>query len=677
MRTCAVVSKWAVAKYSVAQASGLLVLMGALGACQHRPVAAPRPDTHLRVEKLVVNFIQAWRDDVSAAVPGSPLHARRLGSAVSEERMRTVAESLAVFQDMRAVCGSNRTLEEGGSFNSWFAPLLQELFPRIRLPRSELPGYCAYWGLERQRAHTLVQQVELELPAITAGRLRALRMALLDSLRAAPAAAPVDTVTIGQITRFAIDAARPDVALPLVQSCATTRVFCRELEALLAYATGALPTADSLFSLARASRRTACDEGLAYLLADFESVASPCGETALSPAQQEQLWWAADPLWTTAYNERRVEHERRRLDHTLRVQVGRDEFLDYTRPPYVSSARAFHLRYGQPTAFRSRTESGNDRTRITWFYGETLDKRRLIGAFNYSLDRRATIPPTTVWNAPYRTTAGDWMLEEYRADRFQNTWPREHARFAFELSTSSELQVTRFRRDSGQLIVASAAAPRSPRTRTGAEVYRSIGIWMPSPDLRMQVSGNGAGVRIRVPCRDGVLSFEVESAPTVWWRTRTGVPALSDCGESVSLSDVLVTDPRLARNTTIDEIPSSRIRSSLSVPRDSAVLGLFFEVYGVRSGDDVAITLSFRPRERGGLLTWLSDVIVSGSRGRMSDGSITWSLPAVAAAPGVPYGIATDLDMRAAPRGSYDLTISIVTAGRRATSAPRTVVISR
>ena len=163
----------------------------------------------------------------------------------------------------------------------------------------------------------------------------------------------------------------------------------------------------------------------------------------------------------------------------------------------------------------------------------------------------------------------------------------------------------------------------------------------------------------------------------MWWRSRTGVPALNDCGESVSLSDVLVTDPRLARNTTIDEIPSSRIRSSLSVPRDSAVLGLFFEVYGVRSGDDVAITLSFRPRERGGLLTWLSDVIVSGSRGRMSDGSITWSLPAVAAALGVPYGIATDLDMRAAPRGSYDLTISIVTAGRRATSAPRTVVISR
>jgi hypothetical protein len=167
---------------------------------------------------------------------------------------------------------------------------------------------------------------------------------------------------------------------------------------------------------------------------------------------------------------------------------------------------------------------------------------------------------------------------------------------------------------------------------------------MPSPDLRVQGFGNGESARIRVPCRDGVLSFEVECVPTVWWRTRTGVPALSDCGESVSVS---------------------------------AVLGLFFEVYGVRSGDDVAITLSFRPRERGGLLTWLSDVIVSGSRGRMSDGSLTWSLPAVAAAPGVPYGIATDLDMRAAPRGSYDLTISIVTAGRRATSAPRTVVISR
>lgn len=200
---------------------------------------------------------------------------------------------------------------------------------------------------------------------------------------------------------------------------------------------------------------------------------------------------------------------------------------------------------------------------------------------------------------------------------------------------------------------------------------------MPSPQVRVQQPGNADGVRMAVPCRDGVLSFEVEGAPAVWWRSRTGVPALSDCAEPVSVSDVLITDPRLTRNTTLDEIPSSRIRSSLGIPRDSAVLGLFFEVYGVRPGDDVAITLGFRPRERGGLLTWLSDVIVSGNRGRMSDGTITWSLPAVAATPGVPYGIATDLDMRAAPRGSYDLTISVVTAGRRAASAPRTVVISR
>jgi hypothetical protein len=112
-----------------------------------------------------------------------------------------------------------------------------------------------------------------------------------------------------------------------------------------------LPTADSLFSLARASRRTACDEGLAYLLADFERVASPCGETALSPAQQEQLWWAADPLWTTAYNGRCVEHERRRLDHALRVQVGRDEFLDYTRPP-MSPPRVLSTRgMGNPPPF--------------------------------------------------------------------------------------------------------------------------------------------------------------------------------------------------------------------------------------------------------------------------------------------------------------------------------------
>ncbi len=36
------------------------------------------------------------------------------------------------------------------------------------------------------------------------------------------------------------------MALPLVQSCARTHVFCRVLEALLAYATAAVPTAGSM-----------------------------------------------------------------------------------------------------------------------------------------------------------------------------------------------------------------------------------------------------------------------------------------------------------------------------------------------------------------------------------------------------------------------------------------------
>jgi hypothetical protein len=675
MRTSAVASKWSFANYKVARAARLLAIIGALGACQRRPPEPPRPEVHRRVEELVVKYIQAWRDEVAVSIKGSLLYTPSMGRVVGEERMRTVAESLLVFQDMRAVCGSPRTPEQN-SYNTWFSWPFQELFARFRLPRSESTGYCPYWGPERQRAHTLVQHTELELPAATMGRVRALRMALLDSLRAIPDAGQVDSVTIGQITRFAIDAARPEMALPLVQSCAATRVFCRELEALLVYATGALSAADSLFAMARASRTAACDDALAFLLAEFENVSAPCGEGALSLAQQEQLWWAADPLWTTVYNERRIEHERRRLDHALRRQVRRDEFLDYTRAPYDSSSLAFQVRYGQPTAYRSR-HSGVDRTRGIWFQGETQDRRRLLGAFNYSFDRRATIPSPTVWSTPHRTTAGDWMLEEYRADRFRNPWPREHARFPFELSTSSELQVARFRRDSGQLIIASVAAPPSWRTRVGAEANRSVGIWMPSPQVRVQQYGTGDGVRMAVPCRDGVLSYEVEGAPARWWRSRTGVPALSDCAEPVSVSDVLITDPRLTRNTTLDEIPSSRIRSSLNVPRDSAVLGLFFEVYGVRPGDDVAITLGFRPRERGGLLTWLSDVIVSGSRGRMSDGTITWSLPAVAATAGVPYGIATDLDMRAAPRGGYDLTISVVTAGRRATSAPRTVVIAR
>ncbi|MCO4098811.1 MAG: hypothetical protein HEQ38_05260 [Gemmatimonas sp.] len=246
-----------------------LLLTGAL-ACRHPPAAPPRPEMQRRTERLVVEFIQTWRREMAAAtVPGSP-----------------------------------------------------------RLPPLASTGYCPYWGLERQRSHTLVQQVELEMPSASAAKVRALRLALLDSLRAVLIAEPLDSVTLGQLTRFAIDASRMELALPVVRSCAATRVFCLELEARLVYADGRLAAADSLFSAVRAFRRTVCDAGVSYLLAEFESVFDPCDAAALSPPQQERLWWAADPLWSTPYNERRIEHERRRLDHAMRLQVGRDEFLD-------------------------------------------------------------------------------------------------------------------------------------------------------------------------------------------------------------------------------------------------------------------------------------------------------------------------------------------------------------
>lgn len=658
------------------------LLLGGPLACRQQPATPPRPEAQLRTERLVVDFIQAWRREMAAAtVPGSPLFSVQYGSAVSEERMRTVAESLAVFQDMRSVCGSNKTREEG-NFNTFFSPLLQDLYPPLRLPRLASTGYCPFWGLERQRAHTLVQQVELEMPTANAAKVRGLRLALLDSLRAVLNAQPLDSVTLGQLTRYAIDASRIELALPVVRSCAATRVFCLELEARLVYADGRLPAADSLFSAARAARRTGCDAGLSYLLADFENVFDPCDAAALSQPQQEQLWWAADPLWTTPYNERRIEHERRRLDHAMRLQVGRDEFLDYTRESYTPSALAFHTRYGQATAFRTRADHRRlDRNpnRSLWFQGETPDKWRPIGAFNFSLDRVATIPPRGVWNAPQRTEAGDWMLATYGADRFRNPWPAEHARFPFSLATSTSVQVARFRRDGAQLLVAATAPPPSWQVR---DAEQSTGVWMSSPGTRVVQHGSVDGVHMAVPCEDGVLSFESErtgsgAGDAAWWRVRTGISTLPQCTDrkALSVSDLLVTVPRLARSSTLGAIPLSRVRPSLTLRRDSAAVGLFFEVYGTHASDSLSVTLAFRSRSQGGPLTWLTDALVPGSGGRVRDGSIAWRVPADTDPRVQPRSVTTDLDMRAAPPGRYDLTISIETAGGRAVSATRTIEI--
>ncbi len=556
-----------------------LLLTGAL-ACRQPPAAPPRPAMQRRTERLVVEFIQTWRREMAAAtVPGSP-----------------------------------------------------------RLPPLASTGYCPYWGLERQRSHTLVQQVELEMPSASAAKVRALRLALLDSLRAVLIAEPLDSVTLGQLTRFAIDASRIELALPVVRSCSATRVFC----------------------------------------AEFESVFDPCDAAALSPPQQEQLWWAADPLWSTPYNERRIEHERRRLDHVMRLQVGRDEFLDYTRESYVTSALAFHVRYGQATAFRARSDHRRDRSGgAHWHQGDTPDKLRPRGAFNFSRDRVATIPPRAVWNAPQRTEAGDWVLGTNRSDRFRNPWPAEHARFPFSIATSTSVQVARFRRNGVQLLLAATAPPPSFPSRNSEQ---STGVWMSSPGTRVVQRGSVDGVQIAVPCEDGVLSFESERleagvGATAWWRVRTGVSTLPDCADSetMSVSDLLVTVPRLARSSTLDAVSLSRVRPSLTLRRDSAAVGLFFEVYGTHARDSLSVTLAFRSRSQGGALAWLTDAIVPGSSGRVRDGSIAWRLPADTGQPAQPRSVTTDLDMRTAPPGRYDLTITIETAGGRAVSATRTI----
>ncbi|WP_396213727.1 hypothetical protein [Gemmatimonas sp.] len=203
---------------------------------------------------------------------------------------------------------------------------------------------------------------------------------------------------------------------------------------------------------------------------------------------------------------------------------------------------------------------------------------------------------------------------------------------------------------------------------------------MSSPGTRVVQRGSVDGVQIAVPCEDGVLSFESERleagvGATAWWRVRTGVSTLPDCADSetMSVSDLLVTVPRLARSSTLDAVSLSRVRPSLTLRRDSAAVGLFFEVYGTHARDSLSVTLAFRSRSQGGALAWLTDAIVPGSSGRVRDGRIAWRLPAETGQPAHLRSVTTDLDMRTAPPGRYALTITIETAGGRAVSATRTI----
>lgn len=621
---------------------------------------SPASSQAQRSQLAVHRFVEQWRGALrESSVQGSPL--RSVNHGTVGYNLRSYSDSSLIFLSVRAVCDRDDPPEFLSYTGRLFPLVYRDLHDSTRVPRSTLLGYCPYWWNVAHSGRTVVQSLEPHFVGAGRATVRALRGALIDSLDQWALRWPDDTVTSGLLVRFALDQEDLSRADDAAARCNSPGSFCLRLRALVALHRDDRIKAESLFHAARTrSAPTACgDPSIAWLA---PSLASPDARCLITPTRERQLWWLADPFWGTELNERRLEHERRQVDHDLRRIVRRDELLDYD-PRNAEKPHQLLVRYGWPSNFQLFRSFAPGETGIN-YWGSTDDRSRPIGALNYSPDRYATVPSASILVNPTGSTATDWAVPVYDARKFRNVWPREHMRFPFSFRTSTEVQWARFYRRNDlapqRLLIAAASPYADPETPTPRDAEALV--WMSDPATRRAgaislVGAGGLTATVRTPLQNGILSLEALPPRSQVWRARVGVPALTIPSDSIFLSDMLVTMPDIGDKLTPDRGLVDVLLPSLTFRESPPAIGLYWELYGAPPSDSIAYSLRIRRTDGQSLGDALLRVASFGLRKRDDPQAITWTVPPAATDTSSMRHFTVDLNVAALPAGRYVLEI--------------------
>jgi hypothetical protein len=265
--------------------------------------------------------------------------------------------------------------------------------------------------------------------------IRARRTELLNRIATARQLLPGDDFLIGQEIRFLLDHGDTVRAGRSAAACRASAWWCAALGGYVAYGTGAVRAADSLFQFAASAApdtvRCTWSDLSALLGSGGRSIVSPLVLTSERQAYQRfpcgpardsvnaVFWWLADPLYSEPGNERRAEHYARHVLTTLRSAIPEmSERWNWPAADGGSGAREMLVRYGWPTASGWDSEdSANARwkaARDNWSHAKPTDDVMKAGLYPrydaYSTGRVHSVP---AWSAVEQwTTAGDstWAL---------------------------------------------------------------------------------------------------------------------------------------------------------------------------------------------------------------------------------------------------------------------------
>jgi hypothetical protein len=429
-------------------------------------------------------------------------------------------------------------------------------------------------------------------------------------------------------------------AREVADSCKAERWWCAALEGYMRVLQGDYPGADSAFS--RSLSEQPADERCRWEDISDLVYGDPdrAWYTELTCDQRtqmnERLWWLADPLYMTPGNERRTAHYyrvvyARLFDDDRETLPPLGAGLGSMRPLITSRNGAMQ---GDPLYDRD-----------LWDYRALLPLFRSLGTPAYLIISRVD-PGESVFTRPdfllqYPQPTYHFLpaLDAVRTPMHatEDSWnPRsvdaqERYHPPFGIFVPIRAQVAFFRRgDSARVIAASDVTADTLVGRAsllGAALALTRGPADPPRIFHDFLPATGATFDVRAPHESTLVSIEALGAGVGAGRTRfaSGPPPMP--AQRVTLSDVLLLDTPDSLPETLDV--AARLAATRPAVYRGDTLGIFWEMYGLNTGDTVSFSLSAVERSMPALtrvgrvlglardamrprLTW-TDVITSGS----------------------------------------------------------------
>ncbi len=559
---------------------------------------------------------------------------------------------------------------------------------RIRIdwcygPNNGKVGYSPYGAIPN--ADRFARDVT---PGLVRKKAKKLLTALLDTLKKSREIIPADQWIAGQLVRLNLERGDPKVALDEAMDCKSDRWWCDALRGHVLHLIGNMEEwadllwTETLYHMPLEERCRWLDP-TDVIKSDSLRRAVAAMDCARKVDFAERLWWLSDPLYLTRGNERRSEHLSRQV--ALLLDAFSNQRLDSARVDMIVRGQR-QMRYeddllnGVPTAgLLPRDLPDITRTRVfapsPLGYEEVVRRLGVPGYLQstrpetgsppqmvalFPNPRFSFVPSASTLLNPTSAPADGWKIVDDEQYEFQVTPDREFV--------DLDYQVAFFRRGDSARMVAAADMEGQPQlTRRGATAALYVRRdYTDSAELRARPIRTDLFIQaVDLPRGRTLVSMEILSRDSSWAgrvRFGAGLPAMPS--QRVTLSDVMFVERRPRPPRDLEDAEHLMLGSTRL--KKGSTLGLFWEMYGLVSGDSVHYAVKVTG-ERPGLLGMVGRAI-TGQPAQIQP-RVEGVIPVVSTATVGAYAL--NLDLKTLSPGRYTLSVEVRVEGQQPVESVR------